>query len=155
MNPGPNYQISRSGYTAIFKKLVYFKVNTSSHLGTWFGNLSSIISRLIKASAPGCLPRSSVCCSDNPHVSRRERHGLRALSATNILTLLETDGCNLRAGAADESLLFPQVHNPSWLHHQSYIMPPTVSTFLKLLARIPPPSSLPLLPLSLSPRERS
>lgn len=31
-------------------------------------------------------------------------------------------------------LLFPQVHNPSWLHHQSYIMPPTVSIFVELLA---------------------
>lgn len=34
-------------------------------------------------------------------------------------------------------LFFPQVHNPSWLHHQSYIMPPTVSIFLKLPALLP------------------
>lgn len=34
-------------------------------------------------------------------------------------------------------LFFPQVHNPSWLHHQSYIMPPTVSIFAKLPALLP------------------
>lgn len=33
-------------------------------------------------------------------------------------------------------LLLLQVHNPSWLHHQSYIMPPTVSV-LDLPSRLP------------------
>lgn len=55
-------------------------------------------------------------------------------------------------------LLFPQVHNPSWLHHQSYIMPPTVSILAKLLDLFPVSlrrHSLPLLSLFHSPSSGS
>lgn len=37
---------------------------------------------------------------------------------------------------------FPQVHNPSWLHHQSYIMPPTVSVLARCWNSSPSPSAV-------------
>lgn len=46
-----------------------------------------------------------------------------------------------RVSRLNVSLFFPQVHNPSWLHHQSYIMPPTVSIWAR--------SELELFPVSL------